>query len=369
MKRSGGVTAAAVVLIVISAFVCLGLVVTIPGDFMFRAIAPKMTPVFRRMLADDVVALVVAIWGIFTGVGLLRLRRWAWFCVLIISALLLADAIPGLVHARKLIRATTGVPTVDAGGLIVFEYIGLAFTTLVPLALAIWWLTLFTRRSVRAQFAPGVTLDIAYPQPAFVPPAPPLASGAQFTSPRTQLSYRRPVSVTVIAVLLLAGAAGFPLIFLYPPNWRIAAAFGVVLTGKPALAVFAVYSALGVLLGAGLLRLKPWARMAAILYAVALTVNGVVSMRAQMRAVQMLQSTMGMPKFPGNEAQTFQRIMHVSMIIGVVFGVALNLVAIYFLVTRRAAFYPPPGPASPSATPSASSAFPSAPSARQGSPQ
>ncbi|MFZ0641189.1 MAG: hypothetical protein WA020_07320 [Candidatus Acidiferrales bacterium] len=353
MKRSGGVTAATVVLIVVSAVVCFGLVVTIPGDFMFRAIAPKMTHVFANMLAGEAVALAIAIWGVVTGVGLLRLRRWAWYCVLILSGLLVAEAIRNIVDARKFIRATTGVPTVGPQNMIAFAYFGMAIVTLVPLALGLWWLLLFTRRSVRAQFAPGVTLDTAYSQLAFVPSAPPLASGAQFTSPRTQLSYRRPVSITVIAVLLLAGAAAFPLFLFYPANWRVTALFGVVLTGRAVLAVLAFYSALGVVLGVGLLLLKPWARAAAILYAVVVTVNVAVSMRAQMRAVQMLQSTIGMPTLPGNQAQMFQRLMHVSMIVGVVFGVALNLVALYFLVTRRAAFYPPhPAPAiSPQAAP------------------
>ncbi|MFZ3243921.1 MAG: hypothetical protein WA185_02510 [Candidatus Acidiferrales bacterium] len=81
--------------------------------------------------------------------------------------------------------------------------------------------------------------------------------------------------------------------------------------------------------------------MGAIVYAVAITVNVAVSMHAQMRAMQMLQSVMGMPALPGNGAQMFQRMMHVSMAVGVAFGVAVNLVALYFLVTRRAAFYPP----------------------------
>ena len=362
MRRSGGVTAAAVMLIVAGALVAFGAFFAALGAVVMQTAGAKPPePAFARLLAGALAVLAIATWGIVTGVGLLHLRRWAWFCVLIISALLIADAIPGLVQARKLIRATTGVPTVSAGGFIAAQYAGLALLTLVPLALALWWLALFTRRSVRPQFAPGVTLERNYPQIVFAPPAPPLPSGAQVASPRTQLSYRRPVSITVIAVFLLMGAAAFPLFLFYPASWRVTAVFGVVLTGRAVLVVFAIYSALGLVLGVGLLLLKPWARVAAILYAAVLTVNVAVSTRAQMRAIQMLQSTMGLPALPGNQAQMFQRMMHVSMIFGVVFGVALNLVAIYFLFTRRAAFYPLP-PASPSATPGASSAFPSDPS-------
>jgi hypothetical protein len=348
VKRSGGVTAAAVMLIVAGVLVTFGAFIAALTTVGLQTV--KVAPhVFGRQVAWSIVVLLVAIWGVATGVGLLRLRLWAWYCVLLISAVLVADAIPGLIHARKLIRATTGVPTVSAGGFIMFDYIGVAIVTLIPLALGLWWLLLFTRRSMREQFAPGATLDTVQPPRAFVPPAPPLASSSQFTSRGMQLPYRRPVSITVIAIFLLAGAAAFPLFLFYPASWRVIALFGVVLTGRAVLVVLATYSALGILLGVGLLLLKPWARMGAIVCAVAVTVNVAVSTRAQMRAFQMLQSAMGMSALPGNGAQMFQRMMQVSMIFGVVFSVAVNFVALYFLVTRRGAFYAPrPGaPASP----------------------
>jgi hypothetical protein len=345
VKRSGGVTAAGVMLIVAGAMVSLSAFFAALGAVVIQTTGVKTPePAFARLLTDAVAVLAIAIWGIVTGVGLLRLRRWAWYCALIISGLLVADAARELIGARKFIRATTGVPTVSAGNFVAFEYIGLAVATLVPLALGVWWLIAFLRPSARAQFAPGATLDAALPPRGFVPP---LASTVASTSPRLQLSYRRPVSITVIAVFLLAGAAAFPMFLFYPASWRVTALFGVVLTGRAVLVVLATYSALGILLGTGLLLLKPWARMAAIVYGVAITVNVAVSMRAQMRAIQMLQSAMGMPVLPGNGAQMFERMMHVSMTIGVVFGAAVNFVALYFLVTRRAAFYPPrPGPTS-----------------------
>jgi hypothetical protein len=355
VKRSGGVTAAGVMLIVAGAMVSLGAFFAALSAVVIQTAGVKTPePAFARLLTDAVAVLAIAIWGIVTGVGLLRLRRWAWYCVLLISAVLVADAIPGLIHARKLIRATTGVPTVSAGNFVTFEYIGLAIATLVPLALGVWWLIAFLRPSARAQFAPGVILERDYPPVVFAPPVAPPSAAAQSLaepiphgSPRLQLSYRRPVSITVIAVFLLAGAAAFPMFLFCPASWRVTALFGVVLTGRAVLVVLATYSALGILLGTGLLLLKPWARMAAIVYGVAITVNVAVSMRAQMRAIQMLQSAMGMPVLPGNGAQMFERMMHVSMAIGVVFGAAVNFVALYFLVTRRAAFYPPrPGPAS-----------------------
>ncbi|MGB6877576.1 MAG: hypothetical protein WBD87_16245 [Candidatus Acidiferrales bacterium] len=344
MKRSGGVTAAAVVLIVVSAVVTFGAFFATLAGVMLQAAGPKMpASVFARTLGASLAVFVLAAWGIVTGVGLLRLRRWAWFCVLIISALLLADAIPGLVHARKLIRATTGVPTVGAGGLIAFEYIGLALTTLVPLALAIWWLALFTRRSVRAQLAPGVTLDatppVAFQSPsAFATPAQPLAS------PRMQLSYRRPVSVTVIAVFLLAGAAFFPLIFLYPRNWRMTMMFGVFLTGRNMILVSIPWFAANVALGIGLLRLRPWARIGTVAYCIVSILNVALTARHLAPFMDAVHKAMGIPAPPMPAG--FMRVMS---LVGLVFGLGLNLVAIYFLVTRRAAFHAPPSASSSSA--------------------
>ncbi len=348
MRRSGGVTAAAVVLIVVSALVAFGAFFATLGFVMLQATGPKMpASASARMLAGALAVLAIAIWGIVTGVGLLRLRRWAWFCILIISALLIADAIPGLVDARKLIRATTGVPTVGAGGLIAFEYIGLALITLVPLALGIWWLLLFSRRSVRAQFAPGVTLTTApefvapYSRPAFLPPP-----------RRTGFAATHPPSITVIAIFLLAGAAAFPLIFLYPPNWRMTMMFGVFLAGRNMILAAIPWFAANVALGVGLLRLKRWARIGTIVYCIVGILNAALTARHMAPFMDAMYKAVGVPVPPMPAG--FMRVMS---LVGLVFGLGLNLVAIYFLVTRRAAFYPPP--ASPSATPGA---LPTAPS-------
>lgn len=346
MKRSGGVTAASVVLVVVGALVTLTSFSAVFGEILLHFVDPKTSGLaFPRMVATSTLSLAIAIWGIITGVGLLRLRRWAWFCMLAISVLLVVDATPGILHAHKLISATTGVPTEGAAGLIVFEYISLVVLTLIPLALGIWWLVLFTRHSVRAQFAPGVQrtapeLSVVYAQPAF-------ADGMSIASPRNQLSYRRPVSITVIAVWFFAGAAAFPVFLLYPSRWRVAAMFGTVLAGNAVLGSFAVMSVVSLLLGVGLIRLKPWARIASIAYLALLIVNSAVSTGAQARAFQMMMTAMGAPKFPANEAEIFQRIMHFSMIFGVVFGACLTLVAIYFLATRGGAFQRPPGQSSP----------------------
>lgn len=349
MKRSGGVTVAAVVLIVISALVASGAFFASFGDIMLRITDPKMiAPVFARMLAETLILLAICLWGIATGAGLLRLRRWAWFCVLAIGVLLIAKAVPGLGHAQKLIRATTGVPTVGAGTFIAAQYAAIVFGTLIPLALAIWWLLLFTRRSVTLQFAasanghksiaPGTTVAAsadsaaAYMQPAMLIPP-----------PRTGFAATHPPSISVVAICLLAGAAFFPLIFLYPPSWRITAIFGILVSGRKMILVSIPWFAANLALGVGLLRLKPWARVGSIAYCIVGMVNGTLSARSTGRLMDAMHKAMGVPAPPLPPV-----FMRAVVVFGLVFTLGLNLAAIYFLVTRRAAFYrQPPAPSSP----------------------
>lgn len=350
MKRSGGITATSVAIIVVSALVAFGAFFMVLATGLLQAVGPKVpTSVFARTLAFGIGALCVAVWGIVSGVGLLRLRRWAWFSALIISVLLVVAATPGMFTARKLIRATTGVPTVGAGNLVAFEYIGLAFTTLIPLAFAIWWFVALTRGSARAQFAPGVTLDTSYVsapyrQPAFVLASPRAADGMSLASPRTQLSYRRPVSITVIAVLLLAGAASIPLLFLIPSNVRMTMMFGIIVAGRNMILLSILWGGVGLALGIGLLLLKPWARLGTIVYCLVGIVNGVLTARHMTRLMDAMQNAVGI-KAPVPLPPIFQ---HVMATISALFAVGLNLAAIYFLVIRGDAFRTPP--ASVSAT-------------------
>ncbi|MFZ0463717.1 MAG: hypothetical protein WBD23_13970 [Candidatus Acidiferrales bacterium] len=340
MKRSGGVTAAAVVLIVASAFVAFFSLMMVLGAIIARAIDPAHVAQLDKLLIGPVIAMLIAAWGIAAGIGILRLRRWAWVSMLAISVLLIGVALFPLHSALKLIRATTGIPTVSAGGFVAFQYVSLAVESLVPLALGLWWFLLFTRKSVRAQFAPGAFLSTEM-QPA--------GSPAVFIPPPEGAPPRRPASITVIAIFLLLGVAAFPILFFYPVQWRIVAVFGVVVTGRAVLVLSGIYAAASLALGVGLLRLKRWARVGTIVYAVANMVNMIASIRAQRRVLDMFQRAMGMPKLPGADAQMFQRSMHAGMVlgsvIGIVSGVGFTFVAIYFLVTRRAAFYaPPPSP-------------------------
>ncbi|HEV2314452.1 MAG TPA: hypothetical protein VGR94_04030 [Candidatus Acidoferrales bacterium] len=353
MKRSGGVTAAAVVLIVINACICFFTFFATFGAVVARMIDPQHAAGMASFLIGAIVIALIGIWGIVTGIGILRLRRWAWFCTLVFAVLLIAAAVPGILRAPHLIRATTGTPTVGADGLITFEYVSLAFSSALPLALGVWWILLFVLRSTRAQFAASGAREAQVAADSAVV----YAAGVPFAPPPAVSSSRRPASITVIAIILLAGAAAFPLLFLCPRNLRIAVLFGVLLTGNKMIAALAVQCGAELVLGIGLLRLKPWAHIGTIAFCVVFIVNGVLSAGSVGRVMQAFQAAMGGPALP----QFPPTAMRIVSIFGVTFALTLNSLAIYFLVSRGPAFKGlPPSSASSASEPAASAAAPGA---------
>lgn len=341
MRRSGGVTAAVVVLFACSALVLL-FAVLVPIA-VFEAPLPQPVPPFMHgmMIGMGVIYFLCAAWGIITGIGILRLRDWARVSMLVLSATVAVFCVFGSIGAIAgplMVRD----PQVPRGATVAGLIVGLVVVT-IPLALAIWWLVLFTRSSVRLQFALGVTFEPAHP-PVFARPVAYAEGAATCVSPRMQLAYRRPVSITVIAVCLLAGCAFFPLMFFYPPNWRITAIFGVIVTGRSFLLVWVVLLAASLSLGIGLLRLKAWARRGSIAYFVVMLVNTALSVRVIGRVMEMMQKQMDIPA-----PQLPAAFMKTIAAVGFIFGVCLYVAAIYFLVTRHAAFDGPPPDASASA--------------------
>lgn len=351
MRPSGGVTAAAIVMIVVGAIIAFVTFFMIVVFFTVRATMGPGGPGFNATVIPPAIFLLVSVWGLVTGIGVLRVRRWAWFSALIISSLVLIAAFFPLHNLAKLIRATTGVPTISAGNFIAVEYVMEIVATFIPLALGVWWLLLFVRRSVRAQFASEstallTTAAIGFPSAT---PAVPVAFIPAPTAPHS----RRPVSITVIAIFLLIGPVCFPLIFLLPSEMRITSLFGFILTGGAYLMMMGIISLADIILGIGLWRLKPWARTGTIIYVAATLLNSLVSLRTMRRASEMmLQAQMAsMPALSGPDASSMERLMHSSMNIGLIFGLVmttgLSIAALYFVLTRRAAFYKDGSPSAP----------------------
>jgi hypothetical protein len=280
--------------------------------------------------------LLPAVWGIATGVGLLRLKNWARISTLAFSVLLiLMGCFGGLVTAMMPLPSTP-TSSLDPAVISAIRIFTGAFW-LALLGIAIWWLVFFTRVSVKAQFArPQSLATDGLPLP------PPALSGAMQVVPAIpqQQGSQRPTSITIIAWLLLAGCVLMPLnILLHAP----AIVFTKLLTGWAAALCYLVYAVIHFFTGMGLLRLKLWARQVAI----ALYSFGFINMiafyftpggHARFLALTESQNSMfpwlkGIPNPPRYylDATPFLTIL-------AVFGMVVIAVPIYFLVTRRAAF-------------------------------
>jgi len=233
MKRSAGVTVASISVVAASALYCL---------HVFYSLPPVKREGFGILMAGSIFALGFAAWGIATGVGLLRLRRWAWLCVLTFSVVIILFAIPQLLGAPRLIRATTGVLTVSSGHFISHEYFESIGLGLVPFALGVWWVLFFTRRSVRLQFAAVLT-----------------AREETIAPPHSDAVNIAAIVLFIGSALLLLLAVIMSLTALGPPPPGIAFPFRGMLIGIGFL--YLLISAWGFITGVAVIQRRPWGRI------------------------------------------------------------------------------------------------------------
>src|SRR5436190_21914152 len=88
MNRSAGVTAIAIVTLLGSALaVCVGVLTGVAAFMMPRSEpAPPAAPLFAVAI---VVYILPGIWGLLSGIGLLRLKNWARISTIVFGALLI----------------------------------------------------------------------------------------------------------------------------------------------------------------------------------------------------------------------------------------------------------------------------------------
>lgn len=268
MKRSVGVTLSAILVLLGSALtLLLGLGVAavglMPGD-------PRISFLRPLMFVEAVIFGGVAVLGIATGVDLFRLRRWARISLLVFAAFLcLTGFTAGLVMLVMPFPAPAGAPA-DFAKTMTAVRAGVAGFYFLLLALGAWWIWLFTRPGVKAQFG--------------VKSAAGMAPGA---GARVGVAQGRPVAITIIAVLILMGAASLPAMLLF----RLPAyVFGNLVEGGGALAFYLGFAGAHVAIGIGLLKLQPWSRWAAMgIYLFGLANTATMLLPGRMEA--MLQAT------------------------------------------------------------------------------
>lgn len=253
MKRPLSVTIAAGIAFAGSACIALlgllGLVVLltlIGGGKLSNPVAKQgPLPMGAAMSIGLLFEFALAGWGLATAIGLLLLKPWSRISILIFAGLMaVISAFSALVFLLVPLPQSQGVP-----GNFILRLVMESFY-LILIAIAAWWLILFTRKSVTTQFASTpIALSVPHepiPIPLAAPQAIPQQPGRPL--PITLIAWLYLVSVPMmIPSLLINRLQNMPLPFL-----------GYMLEGW-AVWIYLILSALIALVtGVALLKNKPW---------------------------------------------------------------------------------------------------------------
>lgn len=345
MRRSAGVTISAVIVFVGCGLVLLQALGTAFGAAMLTQMRQEPSFLAPILIIEIIFLAGLAGWGIATGVGLIRLRNWARISMLVFSVLLVfMTLLPAILFLFLPLPAPPDAKDPEmAARIMTMMRVAIVGLELAFAALGGWWLYFFTKKSTRAQFAGG-----SY---AAAPAAP---SAIQFDLPPPMRRLGRPVSITVIAVLLIIPACFAPLSLiemrvLFPGQQIPFMFFGVFLTGSIGAALMVALLMTQLIAGIGLLRLRPWARLLAIWVEAFSLLNMIVSFaqpgaRARLGewVNSLLASEVDRIKVPAqiDLKPTFEMISKSTML-GVVIWLPVFAVIIWFLVKEKEAFYRP----------------------------
>jgi hypothetical protein len=128
-----------VFVIVVSVFITLSICISVPNLGTVGEIG---------RFAHDISPLVLCmgVWGLATGIGLLRAWRWARISMLVFSSLLAVSGALGVVGFLFM-------PNGNMSGWSLFLLkVGTVLFTLIPVAIGVRWFIYFTRNNVRAHF-------------------------------------------------------------------------------------------------------------------------------------------------------------------------------------------------------------------------
>jgi hypothetical protein len=345
MKRSVGVTTVAILSLIGSLLtLAMGLVMLVVMAF---APVPANSQFSGSPMAFKILMLVVSLfyllpaaWGIATAIALWRLKNWARISIIIFSVLLICMG--GFSGLTTLVLPFPTAPNNPLDPSVVTS-IRLAMGTffLALLGIGIWWLVFFTRSKVKIQFAQPISLASGQGAPLQSTEQMPFAL-VGVTNARKP---GRPLSITIIAWLLLVGSLFIPLtLAMHGP----VILFLKIVTGWPAAVICVLFAVVQLSVGIGLLRLKPIARAAAIVYFVFGALNSgtfFLAPGAHARVLAIMEWERSKFHWMGTfQSQlSFQTDPTPFAVLGSMTGLVMIAVQIYFLTTRKLAFEKTPG--------------------------
>ncbi len=320
-KPSGSIIFAAIIEIICSLLAVLSTAIAL---LAFRFIPmpasnPQLPPAVKTVMEVMMVLFcALAIFGIFTGVGLLRLKSWARIITLIWAGITAAFSILALLVVPFMpFPNTPNQPVGMEPSIRIF----LVVIYGIPLAIGVWWLILFNRKTIVGQFSSsGGSLAHG---PAMLP-------GESFPdvahSTTAKLSCPLPVAV-VAGFSILSSLSLALMLFLRVP----AIFFGHPLYGASGTAICVFVCAFYLASGIGLLKLEPWSYALALGLQFFFICSGTVTMLSSNYAAIMREAMASWPMWT-NQAYTdeyFHQIRSFSAV-GLLFPVLILAVLLYY---------------------------------------
>jgi len=304
---SSAVVAAGIVGILFSLFTILIAVASIAGMSMMPSSNSAAIPHFAKTLAVAMMGLFggLAIFGIFTSVGVLRLKKWARVSMLVWGGVMAA-------FCGVILVFTAFVPlpemSADASVGLPFPRVLISVMYGIPFVIGFWWLFLFNQRAVKEQFlavAPGDGQILAVPQP------------------------RCPLPLAILAGFSIF-SAGFSL-FLPFTNFPVnIILFGYRFHGAVGVALFYLSAGLLLVGATGMLRLRRWSYPLVLGQYFFWMASGTITLVSPSydRNLQEIISQMNLPEGPLGQAAFAQTRMF--GILSLIPGVLLIWLMLYF---------------------------------------
>jgi len=328
MKRPIGLILSAIVLSLAALFLLLLSVVSVfTSVFASRQPSTAAMPHFVTYLfvALSIFYAALGVWAILTVIGILRLRAWARYSILIIGGgLAVTDAFAAfgtLVGRTMLPTLEAQQPAADPRVMSMVFFV-LAAAYLLVAAVGIWWLIYFNLRPVRELFS-----NQAMPVPS---------SGIAISS-----FSKAPTAIKIIGGFLLFSAVCCLLfVFLPFPAFLL----GFIVPPAAAHVLYLCFAALAALMGYGLLKLKESARLTTIAFLILGYCNILLSVlpwyQTQFRTY-MTKLAASMPTIPG-QSPALIPFGWTLILASCIFGFLLNGFVLWLLHRHRAAFQTPP---------------------------
>jgi hypothetical protein len=260
----------------------------------------------------------MALWGILTAIGLLRLRRWARYSILVIGGMsALIGLISMLITLLALMAPLPMTSGADASQAHMYARIVIGVIAIfygIPCAVGIFWLVYFNRKKVRETFA-GATGEA--------------------------LESRRPLLISVIAILYMIGTVSCLLMGFLPIP---AVIFGWTPHGWEKAIFLIAFAVLNTAAGIGLWRLEEWGRrltLGLIAYGVANCLVYLAFPSVLLRYEAELHQMMHLPLLQP-QTQSENVMMLVSLGFSFLFGIAIAAILVHYRGAFQRAIEPPP---------------------------